>query len=63
MTYEVRKDGRIYMSTEYECCRYPPETEASIQSAGYDIYIDGKKLPKRRLKAKKPEPGRGGKTA
>ena len=46
MTYEVRKGGKTYMSTEHESCRYPPETEASIQAAGYDIYIDGKRLPK-----------------
>lgn len=36
MIYEVRKDG------------YPPEIEASIQAAGYDIYINGKRQPKRR---------------
>ena len=48
MTYEVKKDGQIYMSTKYESCRYHPETEASIQAAGYDIYIDGKKQPKRK---------------
>ena len=29
MTYEVRKDGRTYMGTEHESCRYPPEIEAS----------------------------------
>lgn len=48
MTYEVRKDGRVYMGTEHESCRYPPEIEASMQAAGYDIYIDGKKQPKRK---------------
>ena len=49
MTYEVRKGGRTYMGTEYESCRYPPEIDASMQAAGYDIDIDGKKQPKRRL--------------
>lgn len=53
MTYEVRKGGRTYMGTEHESCRYPPETEASMQAAGYDIYIDGKKQPKRRLQPQK----------
>lgn len=48
MTYEVRKDGRVYMGTEHESCRYTPEIEASMQAAGYDIYIDGKKQPKRK---------------
>ena len=48
MTYEVRKDGRVYMGTEHESCRYSPEVEASMQAAGYDIYIDGKKQPKRK---------------
>ena len=53
MTYEVRKDGRTYMGTDHENCRYPPETEASMQAAGYDIYIDGKRQPKRRTIAPK----------
>lgn len=44
--YEVRKDGKVYMSTAYEQYRYPPEIEASIQAAGYVIYIDGKRLAK-----------------
>lgn len=44
--YEVRKDGKVYMSTTYERCRYTPEREASIQAAGYVIYIDGKRLAK-----------------
>lgn len=48
MIYEVRKDGRTYMGTDHESCRYPPEIEASIQAAGYDIYINGKRQPKRR---------------
>lgn len=58
MTYEVRKDGRTYMSTEHDSCRYPPEIEASMQAAGYDIYIDGKKQPKRKLPAEKRRPRR-----
>lgn len=48
MIYEVRKDGQTYMGTDHESCRYPPEIEASIQAAGYDIYINGKRQPKRR---------------
>ena len=34
------------MSTTHEICRYPPEIEASIQNAGYVIYVDGKRLAK-----------------
>lgn len=44
--YEVRKDGKVYMSTVHDGCRYPPEVEASIQAAGYVIYVDGKRLAK-----------------
>lgn len=52
MTYEVRKNGQTYMGTDHESCRYPQEIEASIQAAGYDIYINGKRQPKRRPPAK-----------
>lgn len=52
MTYEVRKNGRTYMGTDHESCRYPPEIETSIQAAGYDIYINGKRQPRRRPAAK-----------
>lgn len=52
MTYEVRKNGRTYMGTDHESCRYSPEVEASIQAAGYDIYINGKRQPRRRPTAK-----------
>lgn len=44
MKYEVRKGGRVYMTSD--SFRYPPDVEASIQEAGYDIYIDGKRLKK-----------------
>ena len=53
MRYEVRKGGRAYMGTDHDACRYPPEVEAGIQAAGYDIYIDGKRQPKRRPPATK----------
>lgn len=53
MTYEVRKNGRTYMGTDHESCRYPPEVEASIQAAGYDIYINGKRQLRRRPAAKR----------
>lgn len=51
MIYEVRKDGRTYMGTDHDDCRYSPEVEAGIQAAGYDIYINGKKQPKRKQAA------------
>lgn len=53
MKYEVRKDGKVYMSTTYERYRYPPAVEASIQNAGYVIYIDGKRLAKVKPEKKK----------
>lgn len=46
MTYEVRKDGQVYMSATHESCRYPPAVEAGILAAGFDIYIDGKRQKK-----------------
>ena len=55
MTYEVRKGGRVYMSTKHAGCRYPPETETSIQAAGYDIYIDGKRQKKARPRESRAE--------
>ena len=48
MTYEVKKGGRTYMSTQHESCRYPPPVEATIQAAGYDIFVDGKRQKKAR---------------
>ena len=48
MTYEVKKGGRTYMSTRHESCRYPPTVEATIQAAGYDIFVDGKRQKKAR---------------
>ena len=56
MIYQVRKDGQIFMETTSEKCRYSPSIEASMQAAGYEIYIDGKRL-------KKIQPGKGGKTS
>lgn len=56
MKYEVRKGGRVYMSTQHPACRYPPAVEASIQEAGYDIFVDGK----RKKKAQPVKAGRGG---
>lgn len=46
MIYEVRKNGRVYMHTPDERCRYAPDIEAAMIEAGYSIYIDGKLLKK-----------------
>ena len=58
MTYEVRKGRRLSMATKPGGNRYPQVAEASIQAAGYDIYIDGK----RQKKARHAKAGRGGLT-
>lgn len=58
MTYEVRKGDWTYMSTQHAACRYPPAVEASIQAAGYDIFVDGK----RQKKVRPNKAGRGGRT-
>lgn len=47
MRYEIRKDGRVYMTTTDPKATYPPEVERSMQRAGYEICVDGKK--KRRV--------------
>jgi len=56
MIYQVCKDGQIFMETTSEKCRYSPSIEASMQAAGYDIYIDGKRL-------KKIQHGKGGRSS
>lgn len=50
MKYEIRKAGKVYMSTTSPKATYPPETERSMQSAGYDIYIDGKRQRRKERK-------------
>lgn len=53
MMYEVRRNGRAVMGTDYESCRYTPEVEAQLQAAGYEIYINGKRLTKRAVRERK----------
>lgn len=43
MRYEVKKGGRTYMATTDPKATYPPEVERSMQRAGYEIFVDGKK--------------------
>lgn len=50
MKYEIRKAGKVYMSTTHEAARYSPETERSMQAAGYEIYIDGKRQRRKERK-------------
>ena len=52
MIYEVKKDGRGYMRTTDKRAVYPAAVERSIQAAGYDIYIDGRKKPYRKKEGK-----------
>lgn len=46
MLYQVTRDGVVVDWTEHESCRYDRKTEASLQKAGYVIYLNGKKLKK-----------------
>lgn len=46
MTYEVHLSGQVYMQTTDEGCRYPARIEAEMLQAGYEIYIDGKRIKK-----------------
>lgn len=47
MKYEVRKDGKVYMTTIHKEVAYSADIERSMRKAGYEIFVDGKK--KRRL--------------
>lgn len=40
--FEVRKDGKLYMSTEYKECIPEERILKSMKSAGYKPYINGK---------------------
>ena len=55
MTYEVKKGGRTYRSTQHESWRYPPTVEAPIQAAGDDIFVAGT----RQIKARPTKAGWG----
>lgn len=40
--FEVWKDGRCLMSTNYPECVYDKETRASMRKRGYILYKNGK---------------------
>lgn len=40
--FEVWKDGRCLMSTNYPSCVYDKETRASMRKRGYTLYKNGK---------------------
>lgn len=42
MTYEIKKDGVLKMSTNFLNCLYDKKTRDSMRKAGYKIYKDGK---------------------
>ena len=44
--YEVRLRDRVVAHTDDLSLRYAPERERELQTAGYDIYINGRRLPK-----------------
>lgn len=43
MRYEVKKDGKTYMVATERRAAYPASIERSLQRAGYEIYVDGKR--------------------
>lgn len=40
--YEIRKDGRTYVSSPLPACGYSKETLKNMKRAGYRLYEDGK---------------------
>jgi len=42
MLFEVKKDGKVYMSTKSEKCIPDKETRKQMRAAGYKLYKDGK---------------------
>lgn len=46
MRYEVRKDGKTYMVATDRRAAYPASIVRSLQRAGFEIYVDGKKKRK-----------------
>lgn len=51
MRYEVKKDGKTYMTAADRRAAYPASVERSMRRAGYEIYVDGKR--KRRAGSEK----------
>lgn len=43
MLYEVKKDGQVVYTTKADAPPYDRKTEKSMQNAGYEIFVDGKK--------------------
>lgn len=44
--YEVRLNGRVVAHTANINLRLSPQRERELQQAGYEIYIEGRKLQK-----------------
>lgn len=42
MTYEIKKDGVLKMSTDSLKCLYDKKTRDTMRKVGYKIYKDGK---------------------
>ena len=41
-TYEIRKDGRIYVRSTAPDCGYTATQLKNLRAAGYRLYADGK---------------------
>lgn len=44
--YQVCRGSEVLMQATDESCRYPARAETALLEAGYEIYIDGKRIKK-----------------
>lgn len=50
MTFEVRRDGEGKMKTEDPRCIYDETTLREMSRAGFEFYVDGKRVPLSKLR-------------
>lgn len=43
-TWEIRKDGKTYVSSGLKNCGYPETALKSLRQKGYDLYHNGKEV-------------------
>ena len=45
--WEIRKGGRVWVSSPIKNCGYSPEALKSLQRAGYKLYHNGKPVTRK----------------